>query len=270
MTVRSFTDDQAAVLLREYESGKNCRQIVEQYGSNETTVRKTILRAGGKMRSQTREARPDLIAPRKFPTVEDCLPLREEYEAGRTMAELAKKYSCNARTVSTAIKRAGGTLRPLGRPSLWDEHSTAQVIVEYRAGRDVREIAADLGVDYQAVRAKLKRERVMPISPRLKRASHGSWRGGRITTEGYVYIKPADEDLTYCRPNSNGYVAEHRLVVAKALGRKLLPTETVHHKNGVRGDNRLENLQLRQGNHGKGSSWACADCGSHNLTPVEI
>ena len=64
--------------------------------------------------------------------------------------------------------------------------------------------------------------------------------GYKIDKQGYVSLHLPGHPLA----NANGAVYEHRLVMSEHLGRMLLPNESVHHKNGIRNDNRIENLEL--------------------------
>lgn len=57
---------------------------------------------------------------------------------------------------------------------------------------------------------------------------------------GYVLIRQPGHP----RATRQGYVFEHIVVMEQLLGRFLVDGENVHHRNGVRDDNRPENLEL--------------------------
>ena len=99
---------------------------------------------------------------------------------------------------------------------------------------------------------------------RKRGSKNPHWKGGRRLNAGYIEVLLQPDDFFYPMATRKGYVFEHRLVVAKALGRCLHSWEIVHHK-GIRysgienkSDNLEDNLELggsrgeHSANHSRG------------------
>lgn len=82
----------------------------------------------------------------------------------------------------------------------------------------------------------------------LPMEKNGRWNGGlKHYDNGYVGFKVPEGCKFSCMKDSQGYVPIHRLTMAAHLGRPLKLKEVVHHINGIRSDNRKENLRLLEG-----------------------
>ena len=116
--------------------------------------------------------------------------------------------------------------------------------------------------------------KINKYKPNKYKRGHGSkikhpmWKGGRTLSPcGYVWIK----DWSHPNTEKSGYVLEHIKVMSEYLGRPLKKSERVHHKNHIKTDNRIENLELckNQSEHIKNkhkkdvSDRICLNCGSN-------
>ena len=114
-----------------------------------------------------------------------------------------------------------------------------EVARRYLAGETIAELAAAFGVSRPTIGKALKATSTPRRAPKQRKGklagdSNPAWAGGRrIRPDGYVVVWFAD-----------GEQLEHRAVMSMHLGRALLSTEVVHHRDGNKQNNDPANLQL--------------------------
>ena len=189
--------------------------------------------------------------------------LRREYidNADGTVQSAARTLGCSATTFLRAL--ALRNLQPKLKTRSWHRSTRFPVLndrdwlAHELETKTMNQIAAELGttngnVADHAYRLGL-RERGQDRAESVKKAlllrypggrsgaDASNWKGGRCRTgNGHIYCYAPDHQFA----NDGGYVMEHRLMMEQNLGRLLTPDEVVHHKNGKKDDNRIENLEV--------------------------
>ncbi|WP_202973980.1 HNH endonuclease [Fimbriiglobus ruber] len=244
-------------IVTAYQTLKSAAKVAKHFGIGGTTVERIL-----KRNKVTRDGRSHYLTTVRAYTPEQEFEIVAKYRNGTWASDLIKEYGGSAYSINQAIDRHGVTKRPNPYPDLTSDQ--LETIKRLHAdGMGQTQISIEIRRSQTFVSHAMKKHGIAPHRP--MNYTHGMWKGGKLQSGKYFAVLLDRNDPYYAMARSGGYVMEHRIVMARHLGRPLTPTETVHHINGDSTDNRIENLQLRQGRHGKGAVAYCVDCGSHNI-----
>lgn len=261
-------DEKRADIVSEYLRTGSMTGTCKEFGILPAALYKILYAAGvprGYGRAMDLKRRAALSEEQKKSVI-------ERYVDGSDANALAREFGCSSWVINKVVVDSGLKKKPKGNRlrSTTDEQK-AQIVSLYAQGISQEEVGAIVGVSQPVVSRVLIAAEVPMRGSNVSGDKHGNWTGGVIEkSDGYLLERVTKDDPLAVMRAGSGYVLQHRLVMARHLGRALLRNETVHHINGKRNDNRIDNLQIRHGKHGKGVVLTCACCGSSNIKATEI
>lgn len=160
------------------------------------------------------------------------------YGQNLSVTEIASLYGCHRDSVRLAMIRFGIVPRGKIKKPLGDDIKSTLVTLYIEQNLSVRQIAKIIGKSHSFVSAKLK-EIGVEVDDRmeaLQSERNPCWKGGKTECHGYVQISSIKV--------SKKKKTEHQIVMEAYIGRELRENEVVHHIDGNKKNNNINNLAL--------------------------
>lgn len=232
-------------VIRQYTSGEVIQQIALNVGVSYGVVRRHLFESGIQIRARSEKRAQQLRGTkgtRYRKDIADADLIKMYVEDGLSCEKVARIVGLDPRSVNCRLRKHG-VIRPkhLAMRSCRTPKNTLEQMY-LSDNLTTQQIAEKLGCCERAVR---RRMRDVGIKIRTRSEWYTIQRGRRNTSHDYVTVRLDNDDPMRPMANSKGFCLEHRLLVARHLGRCLERWELVHHKNHIRSDNRIENLEIK-------------------------
>ena len=186
----------APEIIERYEQGESTRRIAKAYDTSENMIRRLLDKHGvsrrrswalGERHNQGRshKALEELPADR----------IATEYQAGASMAELAKTYRVGLKKIgdvldSRGVQRRSSTEVPWkGRSRVLTAEQEAEVVAQYRQGQSQKAIARNLDVSHPTVRTVLQRHGIDPSERPVTRTARRALTDEQVTEARALYAQ---------------------------------------------------------------------------------